>query len=298
MGRAAPADEVGAVRGAWIATAAVAAVAVVAVLVVARGGTTRGLTPTAPVSVQASFDRTLVGFGDRVTARVVVLLDPNAVDPSRLDLQESLAPLEQLGPTRVTRTARGRVVAVTYDADAVCMSEACVSPRGRQLIRLPAVRASVGTTSVDASWPALDVRGRVAASDLGRKNPPLQADVTPPRVGYRIAPAPLAVTLELVAALLAAAGIALGGWYASTLYRARLRRTVPLTEIERALLLAREAESRPPPDRRRALGLLARLLRNERLAGTARDLAWSAPAPSPDDLSELVTQVEHEVNGR
>jgi hypothetical protein len=151
---------------------------------------------------------------------------------------------------------------------------------------------------VDASWPALDVRGRVAAADLGRKNPPLQADVTPPHVGYRIAPVPLAVTLELVAALLAAAGVALGGWYAAALYRGRLRRTVPLTEIERALLLAREAESRPPPDRRRALGLLARLLGNERLAGTARDLAWSAPAPSPDDLSELVTQVEHEVNGR
>jgi hypothetical protein len=72
-----------------------------------------------------------------------------------------------------------------------------------------------------------------------------------------------------------------------------------LTGLARAVALAREAERRPTPDRRRALGLLARLLgaRDAQLAGAADDLAWSAPAPTPDALAELVSEVEHEVNG-
>jgi hypothetical protein len=73
-----------------------------------------------------------------------------------------------------------------------------------------------------------------------------------------------------------------------------------LTGLERALALAREAERRPTPDRRRALGLLARLLgsRDPNLAGAIDELAWSAPAPTPDALAKLVNRVEREVNGR
>jgi hypothetical protein len=75
--------------------------------------------------------------------------------------------------------------------------------------------------------------------------------------------------------------------------------TPPLTGLERALALARAAEERPTPDRRRALGLLARLLgsRDPRLAGAADDLAWSAPAPTSDAVADLVTQVEQKVDG-
>ena len=67
-------------------------------------------------------------------------------------------------------------------------------------------------------------------------------------------------------------------------------------ELERALRLAREAESRPPPDRRRALGLLARLLgtRDGRLAGAASELAWAKPQPEREAMSGLVAEIEHE----
>jgi hypothetical protein len=104
--------------------------------------------------------------------------------------------------------------------------------------------------------------------------------------------------LEVAAAALAAAAVLLAGWTAAGLVRAR-RRSPPLTGLARAVALARQAERRPTPDRRRALGLLARLLgsRDPRLAGAADELAWSAPDPSRDALAELVTQVEHEVNG-
>ena len=80
--------------------------------------------------------------------------------------------------------------------------------------------------------------------------------------------------------------------------RRRRRVAAPLTGLDRALALAREAEQRPPPDRRRALGLLARLLgpRDPDLADAADELAWSAPAPTSDALGELVTQVERKVD--
>ncbi|HEY3541246.1 MAG TPA: hypothetical protein VGK79_01780, partial [Gaiellaceae bacterium] len=75
----------------------------------------------------------------------------------------------------------------------------------------------------------------------------------------------------------------------------RRRGTVTVDELERALRLVREAEARPPADRRRALGLLARLLdaRDGRLAGAARTLAWSRPEPEPAAVDDLVDDVRH-----
>ncbi len=79
---------------------------------------------------------------------------------------------------------------------------------------------------------------------------------------------------------------------------ARRRRGEPtVDELERALRLAREAETRPPPDRRRALGLLARLLdrRDRRLSGAASELAWAEPEPERAALATFVADVEREV---
>ena len=99
--------------------------------------------------------------------------------------------------------------------------------------------------------------------------------------------------------VLAVAGVLLAGWAVAAIVRRRRTQARRLTGLERALALARQAEARPPADRRRALGLLAGLLgvRSKRLADEAEELAWSAPVPQPTALSELVTQVEREVNG-
>ena len=85
----------------------------------------------------------------------------------------------------------------------------------------------------------------------------------------------------------------LAGATATRLYRRR-HGLEPLTGLERALALARDAERRPARDRRRALGLLARVLgpRDPQLADEAEHLAWSAPAPTPVALADLVAEVE------
>jgi hypothetical protein len=50
-------------------------------------------------------------------------------------------------------------------------------------------------------------------------------------------------------------------------------------------------------DRRRALGLVARVLgdRDEPLSNPASDLAWSKEQPSRDELADLVERVAREV---
>jgi hypothetical protein len=245
--------------------------------------------------VSAVLDRDTVEFGDPVTATITVFLDRDA----DVRVSENLAPLTQLGRTHVTEADRGDQHLVTYTTRASCLDQRCVSTTGGKRIAFrPAVVEVAPNAKITARWPALEMRARVSREDAAKVQPPLRRDATPPPVTYRVGPDTLARTLSVVAAVLAAAGLLLAVWAATALLRRR-RVAAPLTGLERALALAREAEQRPPPDRRRALGLLARLLgsRDPRLAGAADALAWSAPAPTSDAVADLVTQVERKVDG-
>ena len=282
--------------------AAVAAVAAVAgVLLLGRDAPLNGLSPAAALRVSASFEPAAVQFGDRVVARVVVLADGGAVDVSRLRVVEGVSPLSQLGPAQVTRTTRGRLLVATYEVPAACLTEQCLAASGPARLHLPAARVTAprragGAEQAVAAWPVLEVRGRVTAADLAPSSPGFRRDLTPPAVGYRIAPGTLALLLDAAASLLAVAGVAFAAWQAVVVVRRR-RALDTRSELTRALDLLREAESRPPADRRRAVGLLARLLqpRDGRLADEADTVAWSEPAPSPDALERLAEQVSREV---
>jgi len=252
----------------------------------------------ASVQVRAALDRDTVEFGDPVTATVTVFLD-RATAAADVRVQETLAPLTQLGGTRVTEVSRGTLHTVTYSARASCMDQRCISTNRSKRIALRPVVVEVANKKITAAWPLLEIRTRVSPADVAQTRPPLRSDTSPPAVSYRFAPEHLSRALEIAAAVLAAAGALLGGWTAAALFRRRWP-VVPPSGLERALALAHEAERRPPSDRRRALGLLAHLLgtRDPRLAGAADELAWSAPAPTGDALAELVAEVEQEVDGR
>ena len=284
-----------------LATVAAIAAAVSAVLLLGRAAPVHGLQPAAALTVRTSFDPPAAQFGDRLVARVVVLADRRALDTSRLRVTEDVAPLAQLGSARVTRTTRGRLLVVSYDLPAVCVTEDCLAATGPKRLQLPPARAEAprrggGVARVETAWPVLELRGRVTAADLAPSSPPLRQDTSAPAVSYRIAPATFSLLLDVVSAVLAAAGVALAAWQAALLARRR-RTSDARSEIERALALVREAASRPPEDRRRAVGLLARLLRrrNELLAGDAGDLAWSEPKPTPEELAALAERVAREV---
>jgi hypothetical protein len=130
------------------------------------------------------------------------------------------------------------------------------------------------------------LRSRVSAADLRRATPRLAADTAPPPAHERLS----ALPLQIVAALAAAGALALLALEAVARSRRR-GATADGDELARALRLVREAEDRPVPDRRRAVGLLARFLHGDSRR-TANDLAWSRPAPEPPAVDALVTDVE------
>jgi hypothetical protein len=270
--------------------------AVAGLLLLSHSASAPATAPTAPVEVSASFDPAFVQFGDRLTARVVVALDVRRVQTQTLQLTDDLAPLTQLGPARTARSTRGSLELVTVTVPAACLTSACVASSGEARIGLPLVRTSVlgqggRVVRISTRWPELSVRGRVIASDLKASSPPFEADAAPPAATYRIAPGTLATLLDVLAALFAFSAIGLAGRQVHL----RLRRQRPQPDaLERALRLTRQAERRPPADRRRALALLSRALGADRRSGAARRLAWSEPTPEPGELEELVSEIEQQ----
>ena len=289
MGGGAAAWEVGSMKG------VAAAAAVLAAGVFAAGAS------AAPIVLRATFDPAAVQFGDAIDARVVVVLDAASVRPDSLRLVDDAGPLTPVSGAQTSRSVQGDTITIETERTFSCLSSACVAASGDASPTLPRVTASVmtrdgGTLRATTAWATLRVQGRVTSADLARIRPPFRASTTPPPASYRIDPGTLAWLLDALAIAFALGAVALAATQVRR--RARGRRAEPAgDELERALRLAREAESRPPSDRRRALGLLARVLRTRArpLSGTASDLAWARPEPEPEAVATLVTDVEREV---
>lgn len=246
------------------------------------------IAPAAPVAVRAAFDPPVLGFGDPVTARIVVLLDRDTVRPQTLRVVDGLAPLTALAAPVTTRTVSGRLETVTITQRLSCLSAPCI---GRALT-FPPVRVTVSGREVTTRWRPLQMRGRVDAADLAAPSPPFVADTDPGAPTYAVSPSAAAIVLDVVAALAAAAAVALLAL--QLLARRRRRPRVRAGgDLARAIRLVRESERRDVPDRRRALGLLARLL-DDGLGRAASELAWSQPRPEPEALDEIVRLVEGE----
>ena len=276
----------------------VTAAAVAAAVLPFRSGAARAA-PNRPLTVQAAFTPRVVEFGDTVTAQIVVTMDAHALQPSSLHVVYGVAPLTQLGAPIVRHVTRGGLSVATYQQHAACLSDSCIAASGSRTITPGAVRLDVARRAgapmhATTAWAPLAVMGRVTAADLKPATPPFRADITPPAPSYRVRPSRLAALLDAAAALLAACGAGLAA--AALLRSRRPSRTQHTDELTRALLLARAARTRPEPDRRAAIGYVARLLarREPGLAHAADDLAWSRPAPAPDSLTELVEDVERQ----
>jgi len=289
-------------RLAVVGAVVLAGAAVAGVVLLARSGAQRPLLPTRPLTVRASVAPQTAQFGDELTARVVVLADRSAVRVGSVRIDDPLEPLTQLGAEHMTRGQQGRLEVISAEVPAACLAQACVAGSGETLIGLPRVTVEAtttlgGTLRITAHRPQLHVASRVAASDLGRAaKPPFRSDALPSPPTYRLAPHTLELVLECVAATLAAAAVGLIAWDAFAL--SRRRRPVPTPDaLAVAVRRMRESQARPPSDRRRALGVLSRLLdaRDRRLAGAASEMAWSEATPEPEALTALATRVEQTV---
>lgn len=255
---------------------------------------------TSATTVRTSFEPSAVQFGDPLTLHIAARFDNRVVLPGTFRLTSSVAPLTQLGPTVTKRTSRGHLTVISVSIPTVCVVEACVKRPGETRVHLPIVSGHVTgvdgrVRAVTTTWPPLLIGSRIVSSDLSQASPVLRADTSPAAPTFRIAPGRLALLLDALAVLLAATGIWLASRQVLAIARRR-REAAEADQLDVALRQLRQSESRPAPDRRRALGQLARVLDRRGLdhADTTNDLAWSRPAPTTEGVSELAGRIESE----
>jgi hypothetical protein len=247
----------------------------------------------APLVVRTSLDPGTVLFGAPATASVTVVADPALVDPDTIRIEADVAPFRRIDAS-VARDGR----LVVQRSRIACVSDLCRPGDGLRPVRLPPAQVTAsgpgGRVAVSADWPPLLVAPRVPA-DAAVGEPEWRVDTRPPALTTRIAPGTLSVVLWLVAAALALGAAAL---VAREVQRARTTaRAARTSELAAALAAVRASAQAPEQERRRAVGVLAKVL--ERVdgdhAGTAETLAWSEPPPQPERVLALADEVEREV---
>lgn len=250
-------------------------------------------------------------FGDLVTARLQVLVDPRRYDPASIQVAPAFQPYAIRSDARRVEPGVGRATLVEFTYSLQCLTEPCIQAMSQKSgktiqtkaidfppARLTARSAAGAAVAEKVDWPALVVHSRLSAGEIALATPQLDPRTTLPAVSWRLSPNLLGA-LALVGAVLLALGAC---WLAasialrdSRLLIRRLRIPAHLSSVERALLLAEHAAARGELDEeRKALQRLAVELRQagrRDLAGRAGRLAWSEETPSPEVLGDLVQAV-------
>jgi len=289
-------------RAAFALGAVVLAGAVVVVIGVARGwwrGAEHVAPPSRPLVATASLSTRSVRFGDPMTARLDLLVNSHGADPATLRVKPRFSPFRITTATLRTRSAGATLFSYRYSLE--CLSPACVPGRTQAELRfLPALvsyRSRAGRlVTQPVEWPSYETASRLNDADRLAPTERLRTDASLPAVTYRVDPG----TLQALLTALSAALVVLAAGLAALAFRRRpqaVAETLPeLAPLERALLLVRASTANGfPEERRKALGLLARELRDSGrgdLARTAVRLAWSAETPSPDAAGSFASQVE------
>jgi hypothetical protein len=244
-------------------------------------------------------------FGQILTARADVVLDPRVVDPASVQLAAEFKPFRVRAESRRVVAGIGRATIVRFVYELQCISRKCLpaaNDRGATGFQVAATRATARardgrTVTAPVAWPSFGVQSRLTGDDIAFSTPRIDAAFAPPRVSWAVSP-------DLVG------GIAIGlaglfvlgaGWLIATVALRdgrplrMLRIPSHLTPIERALLLAEHAASRGEvPESRKALERLAIELRRSGVSGhadEAEQLAWSAGEPSTESVAVLADAV-------
>lgn len=257
------------------------------------------------VSAQVTPQRSL--FGEPLTARARVLVDPRVVDVKHVALRTNFKPYSVRDESRRVRDGLGRATIVEFSYVLQCTTRPCL-PRGggrtaaAEIVQLrPAAltlpQRAGGTITRKVSWPAAAVQSRLTSDEIGLSTPHAVRHAVPVAVTWRVSPrllGGLAFGGALLLALCAAWLIATVVRRDLTLVRA-LRIPSHLTPVDRALALAEHAAANGEVDEsRKALERLAIELRRRQAAAqadAAERLAWSESDPSQTSIHELAEVV-------
>jgi hypothetical protein len=248
-------------------------------------------------------------FGDLLTARVDVVLDPTRIDARSVDVTARFRPFTVLDE-RAGTTHVGRAVEHTTTYTLQCIQRACLPARqggGRARVaaasfvlpqvHVSAVRSNGSRVRATAAWNAVGIQSRLTAHELALQEPKAEAPLVAPSVTWRVSPTALGgIAITLVAILVLGAGALVASVLLRDARPLRVLRIPPhLTPVERALLLAEHAaRSGETAESRKALERLAAELRRGGAVVTADDaerLAWSEADPTPAGVGELAQEV-------
>jgi hypothetical protein len=256
-----------------------------------------GPAPERPLAATATLGTHALSFGDPLSARLDVLVDPRRVDVASVRVRPRFTPWRIVSASAERHAAAGTLLTYRYTLE--CLSPECVP--GQSLAERRFLPAFVfyrsrpgGVVRRSVEWPTYRVATRLTSPDIGDPTVHLDADTSLPPVTYRIGPRTLQALLAALSALLV---VAAGVLVYFALPRRRAGAAEPdLPPLERALLLVRASTANGyPAERRKALGRLARALRAEgrpELARAAVRLAWSSRPPSPEATSAFADRVE------
>jgi hypothetical protein len=255
-----------------------------------------GPPPHRPLTATAAILTPALSFGDPLTARIDVLVDPERVDPESVRVRTRFVPwrIVSSGPER--HSGAGTLLVFRYTLE--CLAPECVP--GRTVAERRFLPAYVSYRSVAGrldrlavEWPPYRVATRLTSPDIGDPTEHLAADTSLPPVGYRMSPGTLQPLLGALGALLVLVAAALVFF---ALPRRRRAAGPELPPLQDALRLVRASTSNGyPAERRKALGRLARELRADGrgdLAQAAVRLAWSSHPPSSEATSAFADRVE------
>ena len=283
----------------------VAAAATAAVVIALESGGAGAPAPESPISVQAEMSPGAVHFGDTVTARAVVVLDPARVETASLRLLPRFLAYDVARAKRSVQRD-GKATTVSYDLVLECLGAGCAPGRPQVALQFPPAllryRTPKGDTGQYAfTWPSITVSSRLDDADRANPYASLRTDTTPPPVSYGLSPGALADGLVGGAGFLVlVAGTLLWLAFRRRAAPRRVQATAAGDPVEEALRLVREiaGDGHRPELRRLALQRLVTELRatgRAELAESVGRLAWSDGPPSPGGARELADRVEQEV---
>jgi hypothetical protein len=255
--------------------------------------------------VRTSITPTRSLFGEIVTARADVVVDPGVVDPASVELAADFKPFRVRSDSRRVMPGVGRATIVRFAYELQCVSRKCLpveNDRGATGFQISPTRVTGRTrggrkVTANALWPEFGVQTRLTGDDIAFSTPQIDEPFQAAHVSWAVSPNLVGgIAIGLAGLLVLAAG-----WLVATvaLRNGRplriLRIPSHLTPIERALLLAEHAASRGEvPESRKALERLAVELRRSGVAGhadEAEQLAWSEREPSRERVAVLADAV-------
>lgn len=265
------------------------------------------------IAARASLGSRTHLFGQLLAARLELLVDREVLDPDKITVDAPFDPFEPEGAPVTSRRDYDRFTRLRYEYRLNCLTNLCVPEGARKDYELPSASVRHEGVPVEiVEWPFVTIasRYREPEPDQGIR---FQGSVDLPwRANVRVRPASYSVDPTLLTVALA--GLALPLLFASLFFvqrafpsaplgfrRLLLRRT-KLTPLERAIAVLERAQKQGiEREQRLALDRLARELHTggqHELAGTARELAWTADVPGPQRTATLSEQVKAVIAGR